>query len=164
MVSVLKLALVVIVLVGLGAFLLGRRSSAWGDPAGARRRASTRPIDTSKAREVGAKVGEATAKAAQSGGGRTRDRQRYGEDQVEDGSGRAREGAQHRRRHEGHGCNVDGCGRVGGRAAACDPACEGNRRSDEGDRPSADAVGFVSLDNEAIAEPGGSARRRILPR
>jgi len=61
--GVVKLVLVVIVLVGLGAFLLGRRSSGWeilpGSPAGA-----TGPVDTSKARDVGAKVGEATANAA----------------------------------------------------------------------------------------------------
>src|SRR2546422_4890323 len=61
--SLLKLVLVVIVLIGLGAFLLGRWSGG-GDilpdsPVGA-----AGPVDTSKAREVGAKVGEATANAA----------------------------------------------------------------------------------------------------
>jgi HPt (histidine-containing phosphotransfer) domain-containing protein len=61
--GVLRLVLVVIVLVGLGAFLLGRWSSGGeilpDSPVGA-----TGPVDTSKAREVGAKVGEATAEAA----------------------------------------------------------------------------------------------------
>jgi hypothetical protein len=61
--SVLKLVLVVIVLVGVGAFLLGRRSNGWtvfsDSPAD-----TTSHVDTSKAREVGAKVGEATANAA----------------------------------------------------------------------------------------------------
>jgi hypothetical protein len=61
--SFLKLTLVVIVLVGLGAFLLGRWSSnakvVPDSPVGA-----SAPVDTSKARDVGAKIGEATAKAA----------------------------------------------------------------------------------------------------
>ena len=61
--SFVKLMIVVVVLVGLGAFLLGRWSSQAkvvpDSPVGA-----SRPIDTSKARDVGAKVGEATAKAA----------------------------------------------------------------------------------------------------
>jgi len=61
--SFLKVVLVVIVLVGLGAFLLGRWSSNAkvlpDSPVGA-----SGPVDTSKARDVGAKVGEATAKAA----------------------------------------------------------------------------------------------------
>jgi BON domain len=61
--SFLKLVLVVIVLVGLGAFLLGRWSSNANvlpdSPVGA-----SGSVDTSKARDVGAKVGEATAKAA----------------------------------------------------------------------------------------------------
>jgi hypothetical protein len=59
----LKLVLVVVIIVGLGAFLLGRWSSgskiAPDSPVHA-----AGPVDTSKAREVGAKVGEATAKAA----------------------------------------------------------------------------------------------------
>jgi hypothetical protein len=59
----LKLVLVVIVLVGLGAFLLGRWSSDAkvlpDSPVGA-----SGPVDTSKARDVGAKVGEAAANAA----------------------------------------------------------------------------------------------------
>src|SRR5438132_7479879 len=61
--TTVKLVLVVIVIVGLAAFLLGRWSSGSKivpdspvDAAG--------PVDTSKAREAGAKVGEATAKAA----------------------------------------------------------------------------------------------------
>jgi osmotically-inducible protein OsmY len=61
--SFLKLVLVVIVLVGIGAFLLGR----WSTNAKVQPDSPARPsgpIDTSKAREVGAKVGEATAKAA----------------------------------------------------------------------------------------------------
>jgi cytoskeletal protein RodZ len=61
--SFLKLVLVVIVLVGLGAFLLGRWSTnakvVPESPA-----VASGPVDTSKARDVGAKVGEATAKAA----------------------------------------------------------------------------------------------------
>jgi hypothetical protein len=59
----MKLVLVVIVLVGLGAFLLGRWSSDAKvlpeSPAGA-----PAPVNTSRARDVGAKVGEATANAA----------------------------------------------------------------------------------------------------
>jgi hyperosmotically inducible periplasmic protein len=59
----MKLVLVVIVLVGLGAFLLGRWSSDAKvlpeSPAGA-----SGPVNTSRARDVGAKVGEATATAA----------------------------------------------------------------------------------------------------
>ena len=59
----LRLLLVVIVLVALGAFLIGRWSSNAkvlpASPVGA-----SGPIDTSKARDVGAKIGEATAKAA----------------------------------------------------------------------------------------------------
>ena len=61
--SLLKLALVVIVLVGVGAFLVGRWTTnakvVPDSPAGA-----SGPIDTSKARDAGAKIGEATAKAA----------------------------------------------------------------------------------------------------
>ena len=60
--SFLKLVLVVIVLVGVGAFLAGRWSTnakvAPESPVGA-----PGPVDTSKARDIGAKVGEATAKA-----------------------------------------------------------------------------------------------------
>ena len=61
--SFLKIVLVVIVLVGLGAFLLGR----WSSNAKVLPDSSvgtSGPIDTSKARDVGAKIGEATAKAA----------------------------------------------------------------------------------------------------
>ena len=61
--SFVKLLLVVIVLVGVGAFLAGRWSTNAkvmpGSPAGA-----SGPVDTSKARDAGAKIGEATAKAA----------------------------------------------------------------------------------------------------
>ena len=61
--SVLKLVLLVVVLVGVGAFLLGRRSTGWqilpDSPVGA-----AGPVDTSKAREVGAKIGKTTANAA----------------------------------------------------------------------------------------------------
>jgi BON domain-containing protein len=60
--SFLKLVLVVIVVVGLGAFLLGRWSSnakvVPDSPVGV-----SGPVDTSKARDVGAKIGEATANA-----------------------------------------------------------------------------------------------------
>jgi osmotically-inducible protein OsmY len=61
--SFLKILIVVIVLVALGAFLMGRWSSnaKVGPDSSA---GASGPIDTSKAREVGAKVGEATAKAA----------------------------------------------------------------------------------------------------
>jgi osmotically-inducible protein OsmY len=61
--SLLKLVLVVIVVVGLGAFLLGRwsKSNAKVVPDSVH---ASGPVDTSKARNVGAKVGEATAKAA----------------------------------------------------------------------------------------------------
>ena len=61
--SLLKLVLVVIVLVGLGAFLLGRWSS---DAKVVQDTAVSHsgPVDTSKARDVGARVGEATANAA----------------------------------------------------------------------------------------------------
>jgi osmotically-inducible protein OsmY len=61
--TLVKFVLVVIVLVGLGAFLLGRWSSdakVVPDTAVS----NARPIDTSKARDVGARVGEATANAA----------------------------------------------------------------------------------------------------
>jgi len=61
--SLLKVVLIVVVLVGVAAFLLGRRSNGWkvfsDSPADA-----TSQVDTNKAREVGAKVGEATADAA----------------------------------------------------------------------------------------------------
>jgi len=59
----LKLVLVVIVMVGLGAFLLGRWSSGSKIVPDSPVHAAG-PVDASKAREVGAKVGEATAKAA----------------------------------------------------------------------------------------------------
>ena len=61
--SFLKLLIVVIVVVGLAAFLLGR----WSSNAKVLPEPTTGvsgPVDTSKAREVGARVGEATAKAA----------------------------------------------------------------------------------------------------
>ena len=61
--SLLKLVLVVIVLVGLAAFLLGR----WSNNAKILPESpvdASGPVDTSKARDLGAKVGEATAKAA----------------------------------------------------------------------------------------------------
>ena len=60
--TMLKLVLVVIVIVGL-AFLLGRWSSGSKIVPGSPVHAAG-PVDTSKAREAGAKVGEATAKAA----------------------------------------------------------------------------------------------------
>jgi len=58
----LKLVLVVIVIVGL-AFVLGRWSSGSKIVPDSPVHAAG-PVDTSKAREAGAKVGEATAKAA----------------------------------------------------------------------------------------------------
>jgi BON domain len=60
--TMLKLVLVVIVIVGL-AFLLGRWSSGSKIVPDSPVHAAG-PVDTSKAREAGAKVGEATAKAA----------------------------------------------------------------------------------------------------
>ena len=61
--SFVKLLLVVIVLVGVGAFLAGRWSTNAkvqpNSPVGA-----SGPVDTSKARDVGAKIGEDAAKAA----------------------------------------------------------------------------------------------------
>jgi hypothetical protein len=61
--SFLKIVLVVVVLVGVGAFLVGRWStSAKAVPDS--RPATSGPVDTSKARDVGAKIGETTAKAA----------------------------------------------------------------------------------------------------
>jgi hypothetical protein len=61
--SFLKIVLVVIVLVGVAAFLVGRWSTSAKvvpeSPVG-----TSGPVDTSKARDVGAKIGEATAKAA----------------------------------------------------------------------------------------------------
>ena len=60
--AMLKLVLVVIVIVGL-AFLLGRWSSGSKIVPDSPVHAAG-PVDTSKAREAGAKVGEATAKAA----------------------------------------------------------------------------------------------------
>ena len=60
--GLLKLVLVVIVLVGVGVFFLGRRSNRReilpDSPVSA-----SGPVDTSKARDAGAKVGEATANA-----------------------------------------------------------------------------------------------------
>ena len=61
--SLLKIILVVIVLVGVGAFLVGRWSTnAKVTPDS--RVGTSGPVDTSKARDAGAKIGEATAKAA----------------------------------------------------------------------------------------------------
>ena len=61
--SFLKIVLVVIVLVAVGAFLVGK----WSTNAKVlpdSRVGTSGPVDTSKARDVGAKIGEATAKAA----------------------------------------------------------------------------------------------------
>ena len=61
--SLLKLVLVVIVLVGVGAFLVGRWTTnakvVPPSPVSA-----SRPVDTGTARDAGAKIGEATSKAA----------------------------------------------------------------------------------------------------
>ena len=61
--SLLKLVLVVIVVVGVGAFLVGRWTTnakvAPDSPGGV-----SGPVDTSKARDAGAKIGEGAAKAA----------------------------------------------------------------------------------------------------
>ena len=61
--GLLKLLLVVIIVVGLVAFLLGRWSSSAkvGADSGA---GVSGPVDTGKARDAGARIGEATAKAA----------------------------------------------------------------------------------------------------
>ena len=61
--SLLKLVLIVVVIVGVGAFLLGRRSSNWTVHSDSTTHDTTH-VDTSKARDAGAKVGEATANAA----------------------------------------------------------------------------------------------------
>ena len=61
--TMLKLVLVIIVIVGLAAFLLGRWSSGSKIVPDSPVHAAG-PVDTSKAREAGAKVGEATARAA----------------------------------------------------------------------------------------------------
>jgi BON domain-containing protein len=60
--TLLKVTLLIIVLVGVFAFLLGRRSDSWGILPDSPVRASG-PVDTGKARDAGAKVGEATANA-----------------------------------------------------------------------------------------------------
>src|SRR5438045_134402 len=65
--GLLKLVLLVIVLVGLFAFLVGRRSSSWEILPGSSPSANSGPVDTSKARDAGAKVGEATANVANQG-------------------------------------------------------------------------------------------------
>jgi hyperosmotically inducible protein len=61
--SLLKLVLVVIVLVAVGAFLVGRWTTnakvVPGSPVGA-----SGPVDTRKGRDAGVKIGEATEKAA----------------------------------------------------------------------------------------------------
>jgi hypothetical protein len=61
--GVLKLVLVIIVVVGVGAFLLGKWGDDWTVFSDSPTHTTTH-IDTTKAREVGAKVGEATADAA----------------------------------------------------------------------------------------------------
>jgi hypothetical protein len=62
--TLVKLVLIVIVVVGLGAFVLGWWSSGREFLPDAPVGAAGPAVDTSKAREVGAKVGEATANAA----------------------------------------------------------------------------------------------------
>lgn len=61
--SLLKLVLVLIVLVGVAAFLAGRWSTSAKTPP-VSPSGTSEPIDTSKARDFGANVGEETAKAA----------------------------------------------------------------------------------------------------
>jgi osmotically-inducible protein OsmY len=61
--SLFKLVLVVIVVAGVVAFLVGRWTTNAKVAPNAPVSASG-PVDTSKARETGAKIGEATAKAA----------------------------------------------------------------------------------------------------
>jgi hypothetical protein len=60
--SLLKVVVIVVVLVGVAAFLLGRWSN--GRVFSDSPPEATSQVDTNKAREVGAKVGEATADAA----------------------------------------------------------------------------------------------------
>jgi len=63
--GLLKILLVVVILVALGAFLLGRRSGGGAIfPDSSASANSTNDVNTSKAREVGANIGEATANAA----------------------------------------------------------------------------------------------------
>ena len=61
--GLLKALIVIVIIVAVAAFLIGRRSNNWeilpGSPVHA-----TGPVDSSKARDAGAKVGEATANAA----------------------------------------------------------------------------------------------------
>src|SRR5262245_52101233 len=63
--GLLKLLLVIVVIVGIGAFLVGRRSTVWeifpGSSVGAK---GPGPVDSNKARDAGAKVGEAAGNAA----------------------------------------------------------------------------------------------------
>jgi len=61
--GLLKVLIVVVILVAIAAFLIGRRSNNWEILPGSKVQA-TGPVDSSKARDVGAKVGEATAEAA----------------------------------------------------------------------------------------------------
>jgi hypothetical protein len=61
--SVMKFGLVVVILVGLAAFLIGRWSSGWDILPDAPVSAKG-PVDTSKVRDAGAKVGESAANAA----------------------------------------------------------------------------------------------------
>jgi hypothetical protein len=61
--GLLKLVLVVIVVIGIAAFFVGRRSNGWHVVPDSNVGAAG-PVDTDKARDVGAKVGEATANAA----------------------------------------------------------------------------------------------------
>ena len=66
--GLLKLLLVIVILVGIGAFLIGRRSNGWeilpGSSVGA-----NGPVDSNKARDAGAKIGEAAAHAANEASG-----------------------------------------------------------------------------------------------
>ena len=61
--GLVKLLIVILILVAVGAFLIGRRSNDREILPGSSVQA-TGPVDSSKARAVGAKVGEATADAA----------------------------------------------------------------------------------------------------
>src|SRR5262249_41813883 len=60
--TLLKVVLLIIVLVGVFAFLMGRRSGSSGILPDSGVKASG-PVDTGKARDAGAKIGEATADA-----------------------------------------------------------------------------------------------------
>jgi hypothetical protein len=62
--GILKLVLVIVILVGVVAFFLGRRTRAGGEFVPDKPSATHGPIDSDRARDAGAKVGEAVGNAA----------------------------------------------------------------------------------------------------